>query len=115
MLERYDPLLDEELSPPGREAVIRALDHLEGLRARFSGETAIAAAADRLRRALAARIPELATAYDHAGGKTEALFRLAELGLPALDRRLRNRLVAGAAGLTIGGALVYTVVVLLSR
>lgn len=118
-LERFDPVLDDE--PRGlREAVTESLLSLSEAQpradalARAGGGddaervvAAMDAAAVRLQRAVAARVPQIAS------GRPDLFDALEqpEHGSPA--RVLRNRLVAVGAGLVVGFAIVYTVVVMI--
>lgn len=121
VLERFDPALDGE--PAGsRDTVLEVIDGLveadasRGKR-EMTEDDPIARAAIRLKRAVAARLPHLAAAYDAVLGRSNALhvMDLAErAGSRAFARRTKHRVLAAIAGAVLGGAVVYSVIATLS-
>ena len=127
-LEKYDPSLDGE--PPAiRETVTIVFRKLRAARADLAAVapgdaeaarigTEMSVISERLERAVSARLPDLAAAWESSGGRAGSA---KDLGLPDGTVRhftrpaLRKRLLAAGAGLLLGAVIVYTVVVFLSR
>ncbi len=124
-LEKYDPSLDGE-SGNVRETVLGVMNRLAGAQAELGAGDAeartVGAAMEevssRLRRAVAARLPDLSAAWERGGRRALSVneLGLSDLTVRQFDRpRLRSRLVAAGAGVVLGGAIVYAVVATVTR
>ena len=124
-LERYDPQLDEEPPAEAQARILAAAEAVQSLQRELSGLTsppptreAVDASAEHLRRAIAARFPHLAMAFEHGAGKSEALSKLdaaAGAGASSSSQKWKRRAVAVLAGLVISGAIIYTAIALSER
>lgn len=133
VLERFDPVLDDE-PRNARDTVVDVLDRLASAQREFVrlGERELAGEAgdvdlvveglqqttQRLERAVAARLPHLAAAREMVSGRSDQLRRLERTENTLWGRRplreRRNQLLAVLAGLMIGFAVVYTIASLIA-
>lgn len=132
VLERFDPVLDDE-PRNARDVVVDVLDRLATARREFlrlgerelGGEPGdvdlvvdgLQTATQRLERAVAARLPHLAAAWEMVSGRSDQMRRFDRTESTMWRRPLRerrNQLLAVLAGLMVGFALVYTIVSLIA-